>query len=219
MSAGVQSVASGLADGGTGRMGIMRQTLGIAWIGAVLLLLSGCASGPFLDNPALILPSASAPVENPVFVPLGPNSYGQVFERAIDVIADYFEISEYNRYDGRIETFPRVAPGLEQPWKAGSPDFGERLYATLQTVRHRATLLIHPADNGGFFIQVTVHKELEDLFRPIRATAGAAIFNSNPTVDRVGEVIDAGRFEGNWIPIGRDIPLEQAILQKLKCSM
>jgi hypothetical protein len=199
-------------------MGIMRQTLRMAWTGAVLVLLSGCASGPFLDNP-LILSSAAPPVDNPVFIPLGPPSYGQVFERAIDVVADYFEIAEYNRYDGRIETFPRIAPGLEQPWKPGSPDFNQRLYATLQTVRHRATVLIQPADNGGFFIQVTVRKELEDLFRPIRASAGAAIFNSNPTVDRVGEVIDAGRFEGNWIPIGRDIPLEQVILQKLKSAM
>jgi hypothetical protein len=198
----------------------MRQTLGTASVAAMLLLLSGCASGPFLDNPALVMPTPPVtPVENPVFVPLGPPSYGQVFERAIDIIADYFEIAEYNRYEGWIGTFPRIAPGLEQPWKPGSPDFGQRLYATLQTVRHRATLSIQPAENGGFFIQVTVYKELEDLFRPIRATVGAAIFRSEPTVERETEVIDAAVFEANWIPIGRDTKLEQVILQRLKSSM
>jgi hypothetical protein len=203
-------------------MGIMRQTPGIAWSGAFMMLLSGCASGPFLDNPALFLPTPpAATVENPVFIPRGqlPSTYGKVFEQAIDVIADYFEISEYNRYDGRIETFPRIAPGLERPWQPGSPDFSQRLLATLQTIRHRATLLIQPAKDGGYFIQVTVFKELEDLPRPVRATAGAAIFRSDPTVDRETEVIDESRFEGGWIPIGRDILLEQVILQRLKGCM
>jgi hypothetical protein len=185
-----------------------------------MALLSGCASGPFLDNPALFLPTApTASVENPVFVPLGGFSYGQVFERAIDVVAEYFEIAEYNRYDGRIETFPRIAPGLERFWKPGSPDFDQRLYATLQTVRHRATVLIQPAQNGGFFIQVTVYKELEDLARPIRAWAGAAIFRGEQSIERQFEVIDETHFEGNWIPIGRDVLLEQVILQKLKGCM
>jgi hypothetical protein len=191
-----------------------------ALAGVALLLLGGCASGPLLDNPGVLVPGQGCPtVENPVYIPLGPPSYGQVFEKAIDVISNYFEISEYNRYDGRIETFPRIAPGLEQPWKAGSPDFDQRLYATLQTVRHRAVLLIHPAENGGFFIQVTVYKELEDLARPIRATAGVAVFRTEGTVERQYEVIDPTRYETSWIPIGRDTKLEQVILQQLKKCM
>jgi hypothetical protein len=137
----------------------------------------------------------------------------------IDVVAGYFEIADYNRYDGRIETFPRIAPGLEQPWKPGSPDFDQRLYASLQTVRHRAVVLIQPAQNGGFFIHVTVFKELEDLPRPTRATAGAALFRSDPTVERQNEVIDPTRLEGGWIPIGRDTQLEQVILQRIKKCM
>jgi hypothetical protein len=198
----------------------MVQSRWTALAGVALLLLGGCASGPFLDNPGVFLPGQSGPpVENPVYVPLGPPSYGQVFEKAIDIISQYFEIAEYNRYDGRIETFPRIAPGLEQPWKPGSPDFDQRLYATLQTVRHRAVLLIRPAENGGFFIEVTVFKELEDLARPIRATAGAAIFRTEGTVERQYEVIDPTRYESSWIPIGRDTQLEQVILQRIKKCM
>jgi hypothetical protein len=194
----------------------MRQTLWTAWTGALLVLTGGCASGPLLDNPGVIFPDPTITVENPVFIPQGPPSYNAVFEKVIDVVSDYFEIADYNRYDGRIETFPRIAPGLEQPWKPGSPDFDQRLYETLQTVRHRATVLIQPAENGGFFIHVTVFKELEDLPRPVRSTAGAALFRNDPTVERQFEVIDIARPEPGWIPIGRDVLLEQVILQRLK---
>src|SRR5262249_38175926 len=165
-------------------------------------------------------PSVSASAAaNPLYVPLGPLAYGLVFEKVIDILDDYFEIAYANRYDGRIETFPRIAPGLEQPWKPGSPDFDQRLLATLQSIRHRATVIIQPADNGGFFVQVTVFKELEDVPRPIRATGGDAIFRSEPTVERQFEVIDPTRFEANWIPIGRDIKLEQVILERIKKCM
>jgi hypothetical protein len=172
-----------------------------------------------MDNPALIRLDPNVTVENPVFIPQGPNNYGPVFEHVIDVIDDYFEIAYANRYDGRIETFPRIAPGLEQPWKPGSPDFDQRLEATLQTIRHRALVLIQPADDGGYFVQVTVFKELEDLPKPVRATAGTASFRTNNTVERQYEVIDPTVFESNWIPLGRNTKLEQVILQRLKKCM
>lgn len=187
-----------------------------AWTAALATCVCGCASGPLLDNPAFFRADPNICVENPVYIPLGPPAYGTVFEKVLDTIDDYFEISYANRYDGRIETFPRIAPGLEQPWKPGSPDFHQRLYATLQTIRHRASVLIQPADDGGFFIQVTVFKELEDLPRPTRETAGNASFRSDVTVERQFEVIDPTVYESNWIPIGRDTKLEQVLLQKLK---
>lgn len=190
-----------------------------AWLGAAVLWVGGCASGPLLDNPLPLRPEPGAPVENPVFVPLGPPAYGAVFEQVIDVVDDYFEISYTNRYDGRIETFRNIAPGLEQPWKPGSPDFDQRLLATFQTIRHRALVLIQPAEDGGFFVDVKVYKELEDLPRPTRMTAGAASFRSDNTVERQFEVIDPTVYESNWIPIGRDVKLEQIILCRLKKCM
>jgi hypothetical protein len=183
------------------------------------ILAGGCATGPLLDNPVLVRPEPGTPVENPIYVPLGPQSYGAVFEKVIDVLDDYFEISYANRYDGTIVTFPRISPGLEQPWKPGSPDFDQRLEATLQTIRHRAEVLIQAADDGGFFVRVTVYKELEDLPRPVRSTAGAASFRADNTVERQFEVIDPTVFESNWIPRGRDIPLEQVLLEKIKKCM
>jgi hypothetical protein len=196
----------------------MRRILWAAWL-AMLAATAGCMSGPMVDNPVLVRPQAGAVEANPLYVPLGPISYGTVFEKVLDVLDDYFEISYANRYDGRIEAFARIAPGLEQFWREGSPDWYERLLATCQTIRHRAAVLIQPADDGGFFVQVTVFKELEDLPKPNRATAGIAAFRSDNTVERQFEVVDPTVFESNWIPAGRDTALEQAILQKLKKCM
>jgi hypothetical protein len=198
----------------------MRQAWLTAVAGLVALGACGCvATGPLLDNPVLLRPEAGSAVENPVYVPLGPPAYGQVFETVIEVIDDYFEIAYANRYDGRIETFPRIAPGVEQPWKPGSPDLDQRLLATCQTIRHRAIALIQVADDGGFFVDVKVFKELEDLPRPTRMTAGAASFRSDNTVERQFEVIDPTIYEATWIPLGRDVKLEQVILARLKQCM
>jgi hypothetical protein len=62
---------------------------------------------------------------------------------------------------------------------------------------------------------VKVFKELEDLDRPIRATAGAAIFRADNLIERQSEVIDASVYEVMWIPVGRDEKLEQEILRRI----
>jgi hypothetical protein len=184
---------------------------------ALMLALScGCASGPLLDNPLVIPVDPNITVENPVYVPGDPHAYGAVFEKVLEVVDPYFEIAYADRYDGRIETFPRIAPGLEQLWKLGSPDFDQRLLATFQTIRHRAFVRIEAANDHGFFVSVKVLKELEDLPRPTRSTAGAASFRSDNTVERQFEVIDPTVYESQWIPIGEDTKLEQAILQQIK---
>jgi hypothetical protein len=190
----------------------------LAWAACVAAAVAGigCRTGPLLDNPILLQPDAAVTVENPVYIPLGPPAYGAVFEKVIDVINDYFEIAYENRYDGRITTFPRIAPGLERILMPGSPDCEQRTFATFQTIRHYAVVVIQVAEDGGFFIEVKVFKELEDLPRPIRATAGAAAFRSDNTVERTTEVIDQTVLEPNWIPIGQDHRLEQAILQRIK---
>jgi hypothetical protein len=186
-----------------------------SWTALLTLSLAGCATGPLQENPLLIRPEKNMIQDNPVYIPLGPHSYGLVFEKVLDVITDYFEISYSNRYDGRIETFPRIAPGLGQPWKPGSPDFYQRLMASLQSIRHRAVVLIRPAEDGGFFVDVKVYKELEDVPYPTRATAGTAIFQANPTNERQFDVVDQTTYETLWIPKGRDYKLEQVILDRL----
>jgi len=200
----------------------MRVALWILGAGMVLALGAGCVSGPLLDNPAVIsggtiIAQPGDACENPIYVPLGPTSYGKVFEKVLTVLYDTgFEIYEARRYDGSIETIPRTSAGLFLFFKPGSPDPYERLLSTLQTYRQRTSVLIEPAQGGGFFIFVTVRKELEDLARPLRETSGAAIFRTFNPVERQYEVIDPAVLERTWIPKGRDTELEQAILRRIK---
>jgi hypothetical protein len=182
---------------------------------AVAAMLSGCLSTePLLQNPAWIRADPCVTVENPVFLPQGPQTYRALWEMVLDIMSDYFEIKYAYFYDGQIITFTRTAPGLEQPFKPGSPDFDQRLYATLQSVRHHAEVRIQPVNDGGFTVEVRVFKELEDLPRPT-SSVGAAAFRSDPTVERYQEVIDTSYLISHWIPIGRDTPLEQVILQRI----
>jgi hypothetical protein len=197
-------------------MDAMMRLPRMAWTVLASAMLCGCASGPALDNPVVVRPDPYLIAENPLYIPLGPPSYGKVFETVLDVISNYFEVAYENRYDGRIVTYPRIAPGLEQPWRPGSPDFSQRLEATLQTLRHRAEVSIQPAPDGGYFVQVDVYKELEDLPNPIRSTAGAAAFRGSITIERQFEVVDPTVFESNWISLGHNVEMEQAILLRLK---
>jgi hypothetical protein len=183
------------------------------------LAFAGCNGLPSL--PTWLAPAADVPVApvgeaNPVFIELGHRQYGYVFEACLSALLDEgFEIMESNRYDGRIETRPRVAPGILNILKRGSPDLRERVLATTQTYRHRVSLNIQPADNSGYFIEVIVRKELEDMPQPVRSSVGAAVFRSEQSVERQYEVIDPIFLESNWIYKGRDTALEQDIIRRL----
>jgi hypothetical protein len=199
-------------------MATLRKLLAITAFG----IIAGCQSGGQLIDVTPIMPHGVNYFDdqNPVYLPHGPESYGLVFENILQVLGDYgFEIRESNRYDGRIETVPRISPGLGLFFKPGSPDLRDRLLSTLQTYRHRVIVEIQPADNGGFFVKVIANKELEDLPRPIRSTVGGAIFRNNNDPERQFEVIDPTTFEFTWIFRGRDEALEQEIIRRLKKCM
>jgi hypothetical protein len=184
---------------------------------AVAIVGGGCATGPLQENPFLLRTERVGEQANPIYLPQGPMAYAKVFEKVIDILDDYWDIAYANRYDGRIETIPRIAPGFEQPWRPGSPDFAQRLHAFLQSIRHRCVVQISTANDGGYFIDVKVFKELEDIAQPSRATAGPPVFRLPNTVERQFDVIESTTPDGGWIPIGRDYKLEQVILSRLAC--
>jgi len=190
----------------------MRRAVGIL----LALALAGCANGPLAD-PLLVHSDPFDTSNQILFTPERPGAeaYAELFESVLNVIDDMFDIAYANRYDGRIETHPRIAPGLEQIFKPGSPNLYERTLATFQTYRHRAFVLIAP-DHDGYVVVVTVLKELEDIPNPTREGAGGAAFRSDPTIDRTYEIVTPSVISHAWIPKGRDYAMEQRILQKIQ---
>jgi hypothetical protein len=194
-------------------------------LGVLLATLAGCTSlTPEMREPPMVIPAGRVVDEdaNPIYLP--PLPYGKVFEALLHVLRDYdFEIAQSNRYDGRIETIPRTAPGLIELFRPGSPDLYDRLLETTQSYRHRVTVIVRPAtnpldprQNGGYFVEVIVRKELEDLARPIRSSMGGAIFRTQNNVARQFEVVDPAFFDSFWIFKGRDVPLEQELIRRVK---
>lgn len=187
---------------------------------ALAISLSGCMRYPLEDSPLLARGSTFDTSNQILLTPpsTGPEAYADLFELVLDVVDDTFEIAYANRYDGRIETQPRISPGLEQIFKPGSPNFRERVQATFQTIRHRGFVFVQP-EREGYVVSVMIYRELEDLPNPSRDAGGGAAFRSDNPVDRTYEVVDPTVVSTLWIPNGRDYPLEQKILNRIRLKM
>jgi hypothetical protein len=188
-------------------------------IGAMLAaaLVAGCAYRPLGDSLLLERVNPDDTSNQIYFTPEepGPAAYAALFEKVSDAVDDVFEITKSSRYDGEIEGAPRVAPGLGQPFKPGSPNLYERTLASFQSMRHRCFVLIKP-EAEGYVVIVTVFKELEDVPIPLRNPGVSGAFRSDANVDRVYEVVDPSVESTAWIPKGRDYPLEQKLLRKIR---
>lgn len=187
------------------------------WLAGSLALSAGCATLQTSLDQLGIVPPPPAEEANPLFVPLNKEEYTKVFEAAFRALDNFgFDIVDSNRADGRIETAPRVAPGLFMFFKPGSPDVYQRTLSTLQSYRHRVTVLIQASPQGGYFVEVQARKDLEDLPKPLRSTIGGAIFRLDNNVDRQFEVIDISYPGLGWISRGRDATVEQELLRQIK---
>jgi hypothetical protein len=82
---------------------------------------------------------------------------------------------------------------------------------------------IREADPAGYFVLVTVRKELKDAPAPANVSTAVPVFGDLSTVDRdvflvadpdVTSPLDDPN--DRWIPKGREAALEHAIIQKLR---
>lgn len=178
---------------------------------------AGCAVGPSPGVPAVMLP-------NPLPVPAA--NADVVWEQLVDVVDDYFRIQREERVqrfadvevEGRIDTFPVVGATYLEPWRRDSVGPFERTEATLQTIRRRATVRVVPSEQG-YLIDLAVFKELEDLQQPEYATAGRATFRYDSSLRRLNEPIGGQPLTKGWIPLGRDLLLEQQMLAALQARL
>ena len=165
--------------------------------------------------------STAAALSNPLYVP--PVDREFLWNQIVDTVNDYFRISQERRVqdiggqltDGRIDTLPTTGSTLLEPWRGDSTRGYERLHATLQTVRRQAMVTVAP-DHQGYFVEVIVEKELEAVGQPEHASVGSVTLRHDTSLTsrqktRRNRVANLG-----WVPQGRDISLEQKILQEIR---
>ncbi len=202
-----------------------RPVCGWRFVVAALLVASlgavGCAR---LRMPIGAGPPANVPIENPLFVP--PMDREFLWNQAVDATDDYFRIEREERVrliggvltEGRIETFPITGSTIFEPWKKDSTPGYEKWHATLQSIRRRALVRVIPTE-GGYLLDVTVFKELEDLDRPEHATAGGATLRHDGSLVRQEGAPGRYSVSLGWIPLGRDMTLEQRMLADLRARL
>lgn len=196
---------------------------------ALALLASGCALGcraaPAPGVSAGPVAPAVAAISNPLFISGADREV--VYEQAVDVIDDYFKIQSERRLKlvggivtpGRIDTFPVIGSTLLEPWRADFALDNETTLNTLQTVRRYATVELLPSE-GGYLISVNVMKEMEDLSQPENATVGRNTLRHDGSLVRTREAFTGdGPVTLGWIPLGRDISLEQRILAEIQTRL
>jgi len=190
---------------------------GVSWT-FVLAALVGC------HTPLYAPPNIAWQVEqvtNPLFVP-GCDA-DSVWETVVDVTDDYFRIEREEPVrnlggaitEGRLETHPEVASTLFEPWRHDSADGYERLESTLQSMRRRAAIRVVP-ERGGYFVDVAVFKELENVPQPLLSTSGSATFHYDSGMNRIANPVGQQDVQAGWIPVGRDEILERRMLGQLR---
>ena len=190
------------------------------WI-APLVLALGAVGGCAGYAPPVAAPMGYAA---PVHLPLVNRDL--LWDAVVDVVDDYFRIDREERLrlvgdveiEGRIDTFYEVGSTLLEPWRGDSANAYERLESTLQTIRRVAYVRVIPTGTD-YLLDVQVFKELEDPLRPEHATAGAATFRNDTSLERYREPVGGQPLVMGWIPLGRDPALEQRITSEVQARV
>jgi len=203
-------------------------------VGPALDPLAPLPPGTVIGPGGPVLPGPPPQPQSSVVIP--PLDAEIVWQQMVDTVDDFFKIQAEQRVvfsggipaEGRIDTYPQTGATLLEPWRGDSVGFRERLESTLQSIRRSGSMRLIP-DPAGWRIEAVVLKELENLPRPMRATAGGASFRNDDSLYRYGtplptlgqQVGDQPRPVANptpnigWIPLGRDPLLEKKMLGKV----
>lgn len=178
-------------------------------------------------------PVPAAMLANPLRVPIADRDFA--WDQIVAVVEEYFKVEHEERVrlagdlltEGRIDTYPVTGATLLEPWRGDSVTTYDRLESTLQSIRRRCFVRVIP-EASSFLVDLEVFKELEDLPRPSMSTAGAATFNTSAADDRGTQPLpsfsqSAGAARAprpiNWVPLGRDLNLEQLMLAKVQSRL
>ena len=179
----------------------------------------GCRAIRNLENQGPTPPGQTT--ANPLIVPVLDRWF--VMDEISDEVDDYFRVKREERIrlvdgvmsEGWIETWPRMGSKILEPWHHDSTRGYEKVHSTLQTIRRTSKIRVIPTGDS-YAIDVKVFKELEDNDRPLGSPLGGNALRSDNALD----VDRPDNFsQGNartWIPLGRDISLEQRMLRNIQ---
>lgn len=199
------------------RLPILLAVIFLLWITVGGSL--GCRTIQRLENQGPV-PTVQT-TANPLIVPMIDRWF--VMDEISDEVDDYFRVKREERIrmvdgvmsEGWIETWPRMGSTLLEPWHHDSTRGYEKVHSTLQTIRRTSKIRVIPTGDS-YAIDVKVFKELEDNDRPIGSPLGGNALRSD-------NALDVGRPDNllpgdarTWIPLGRDISLEQRILRNVQ---
>ena len=204
-------------------MPALRKTCFLLLMSCAILCATGCKalrSYGGLENQ----PIPATQVANPLAVPMLDRWL--VMEQISDEVDNYFRILREERIrvhdgilsEGRIETLPKIGSTLLEPWRRDSLVGFERLHATLQTVRRYAKVRVVPAGDR-YLVDVQVFKELEDLEQPRGSGISGQILRTDSTLDIDRQLPELAEPGNGWIPLGRDVLLEQQILRNIQTRL
>lgn len=186
----------------------------------------GFAPGPLVSNPVWsdpANPAAPGPVvvSQPILVPVADAKL--VWEATVDAVDDFFRIRREQPVrqvgdvlvEGQLETYPLTGATYFEPQRGDSIGAHERLESTLQSIRRTAYVRVIP-NQGGFWVDVRVEKELEDLQRPENAAVGPSALSYESSLNRPRSSLTEPPLTLGWIPQGRDVLLEQEIQRRVQ---
>ena len=187
----------------------------------VFLLHSGCGWLPVIETEPQVLEAIPESLPNPISIKVESREFA--WNTLIDTVDDYFDIAEEHRVnriggvytDGHIVTHWKPGSGVQELWNKDSTPGFEKWHATFQSIRRRADIHVSPSP-VGYDIQVTVYKQLEDLDRPEQSSVGRSLQRHDGAIVRQGPNPKAQPAHLGWIPLGRDVSLEQAILADIQ---
>lgn len=162
----------------------------------------------------------AAAAANPLYV--AGNNENAIWEATVDVLHEFhFDIARENRLSRVIETAYLTGSNVLEPWHSDSVGLENRLESTFQSIRRRVIVNVIPDERGqGYLVSVEAFKELEDLEGLAANSVGAATFNENEPLRRDLNPVVGQSAASGWLPQGRDLALEAAILQRMQqvCS-
>lgn len=188
-------------------IGMFRHPCWLLLLGCVYL--SGCALG----RPKIRSQSQSEGIPNPLFI--AAQNEELLWEQLVDVLHEDFQIARENRLDGVIETQPKTAAGVLEPWHRDSVGLEQRLEGSLQSLRRRAFVHVTPGQ-GGYLVSIEVFKEQEDVPQDPDKSAGGSTFQESRPLQRDLTLVVGESTPQGWIPLGRDMALEQKMLGRLQ---